>query len=120
MKMIFRPQVLLMLNCTCGKLSGRTQIMPLNTPVKVLPHADKDYFPNIRSLMLLMITFPVTNCECERSISLLRLVKCTLRTTMTEERLNGLCLMQYYHDIDLDPDEVVSEFARCHLRRMEL
>ena len=102
------------------KVSDNASLEDLNTPVKVLPHADKDYFPNIQSLMLLMITIPVTSCECERSISLLRLVKSTLRTTMTEERLNGLCLMQYYHDIDLDPDEVVSEFARCHPKRMEL
>ena len=70
--------------------------------------------------MLIMITIPVTSCECERSISLLRLVKSTLRTTMSEERLNGLCLMQYYHDIDLDPDAVVSEFACCHPRRMDI
>lgn len=94
------------------KDSDNASVEDLNTPVKVLPHADKDYFPNIRSLMLIMITIPITSCECER------LVKSTL--IMTEERLNGLCLMQYYHDINLDPDEVVSEFAHCHPRRMEL
>ena len=77
------------------KDSDDALVEDLNTPVKVLPHVDKDYFPNIRSLMLIMITIPVTSCECERSISLLRLVKSTLRTTMSEERLNGLCLMQY-------------------------
>ena len=53
-------------------------------------------------------------------LSLLRLVKSTLRTTMSEDRLNGLALMQYYHDIHLNPDEIVAEFARCHPRRMEL
>ena len=70
--------------------------------------------------MLILVTIPVTSCECERSISLLRLVKSALRTTMGEERLNGLCLLQYYHDIDIDPDAVVSEFARSQPRRMEL
>ena len=88
--------------------------------MKALPHADPDYFPNIRTLMLIMITIPITSCECERSISLLQLVKSTLRTTMSEERLNGLALTQYYHDIHLDPNEIVAEFARCHPRRMEL
>lgn len=43
----------------------------LNTPIKALPHADQDYFPNIRTLMLIMVTLPITSCECERSISLL-------------------------------------------------
>ena len=89
----------------------------INTPVKALPHADQDYFTNIRTFMLIMITLPITSCECERSISLLRLVKSTLHTTMTEERLNGLALMQYHHDIRL---EIVAEFARRNQRRMEL
>lgn len=92
----------------------------IDTPVKALPHADQDYFPNIRTLMLIMVTLPVTSCECERSISLLRLIKSTLLTTMSEDRLNALALMQYYHDIDINPDEIVAEFARCHPRRMEL
>ena len=92
----------------------------LNTPVKALPHADKDYFPNIRTLMLIMVTIPITSCECERSFSLLRLVKSTLCTTMTEDRLNGLALMQCHQDIKLDPDEIVEEFARSYPRRMEL
>ena len=80
----------------------------LNTPMKALPHVDKDYFPNIHTLMLIMATIPITSCECERSFSLLRLVKSTSRTAMTEDRLNGLALMQ---DIKLDPDDIVEEFA---------
>ena len=47
-----------------------------------LPHADHDYFPNIRTLMLVMVTLPVTSCERERSISHLRLIKSTVCTTM--------------------------------------
>ena len=92
----------------------------LNTPVKALPHVDKDYFPNIRTLILIMVTIPITSCECERSFSLLLLVKSTLRTTMTEDRLNGLALMQCHQDIKLDPNEIVEEFARSHPRRMKL
>ena len=40
----------------------------LHTPVKALPHADQDYFPNIHTLMLIMVTLPITSCECERSV----------------------------------------------------
>ena len=32
----------------------------LNTPVKALPHVDKDYFLNIHILMLIMVTIPIT------------------------------------------------------------
>ena len=80
----------------------------LNIPVKALPHADKDYF--IHTLMLIMVT--ITTCECEHSFSLLHLVKSTFHTTRTEDRLNGLALMQCHHDIKLDPDEIIEEFAR--------
>ena len=66
---------------------------------------DKDYFPNIHTLTLIMVTIPITSCECERFFSLLRLLKSTIRTTMTEVRLNGLALMKYHQDIKLDPDD---------------
>ena len=52
-----------------------------------------------------MVTIPITSCECERFFSLLRLLKSTIRTTMTEVRLNGLALMKYHQDIKLDPDD---------------
>ena len=121
MKMIFPVGDLWTWSWNCGVQCGKTELAEdLNTPVKALPHADKDYFPNIRTLMLIMVTVPITSCECERSFSLLRLVKSTLRTTMTEDRLNGLALMQCHQDINVDPDEIVEEFARSHPRRMEL
>ena len=89
----------------------------LNTPEKALVHVDKDYFPNIRSLMMIMVTIPVTSCEW--SISLLRLVKSRLRSTMGAERLNALTLMQCHRDINLDP-EIVHEFAQSYPRRFRL
>jgi len=54
----------------------------LDTAAKVVSHADPDYYPNIRTLFLIMTTLPVMSCECERSISLLRLIKSVLRSTM--------------------------------------
>lgn len=39
---------------------------------------------------------------------------------MSEDRLNGLAMMQYHHDIPLEPEEVVEEFVRCNPRRLEL
>jgi len=68
----------------------------LNTPEKVLAHTDYDHFPNIHTLIVIVATLPITSCECERSISMLKLLKTTLRSTMTENRLNGLALLQYY------------------------
>ena len=92
----------------------------LSTPEKTLTHTDYDFFPNIHTLLCIMGTLPVTSCECECSISMLRLIKSPLRSTMGQERLNGLAMMCYHRDIDITPEEVVEEFARCHPRRMLL
>ena len=92
----------------------------LNTPEKALDHADCDFFPNIHTLLCMMGTLPVTSCECERSISMLRLIKSPLRSTMGQERLNGLAMLYYHRDVQITPEEVVDEFARRHSRRMLL
>ena len=65
----------------------------LSTPEKVLAHTDYDYFPNIHTLLVIMATLPVTSCECERSISVVKLVKTALRSSMTENRLNDLAVL---------------------------
>ena len=78
------------------------------------------FFPHIHALLVLMATLPVTSCECERSISMLGLVKSPFRSTMAEDRFNGLAMMQYHRDMALDVDKVVKEFSLRHPRRLLL
>ena len=52
----------------------------IDTLGQTLLHADSDYFPNIRTMLVIAATLPVTSCECERSISALRLLKTSLRS----------------------------------------
>ena len=33
---------------------------------------------------------------------------------MGQVRLNGLAMLYYHHSVDITPEEVVDEFARCH------
>ena len=89
----------------------------LDTPTKTLIFVDKDY---IYVLFVISATLPVTSCECERSISMLKLLKTSLRSTMGDERLNGLALMLIHRDVELNPDAVVEEFSRRHPRRLLL
>ena len=92
----------------------------LDTPEKALVNIDKDFFPNISTQFHIMATLSVTSCECERSISVLKLAKSSLRSTTTEDRLNGLLMMQCHRDVSLEADEVVTKFSECQPRRMEL
>ena len=94
------------------------QAQVLNAPEKVLAHTDYDYFPNIHTLIVIVATLPITSCECERSISMLKHVKTSLRSTMTENRLNGLAMLLYHRDIPITADEVVEKFVHSHPRRL--
>ena len=44
---------------------------------------------------------------------MLRLIKSPLKSTMGQERLNGLAM---HRDVQITPEEVVDEFARRHSR----
>ena len=91
-----------------------------NSPQDALAHADVTYFPNINMLLRIVCTLPVTSCSCERSFSGLRRLKTYLRSTMTQERLNGLALMNFHYSMDIDLEDVLNTFARMHPRRMAL
>ena len=74
-------------------------------------------FPNI---LLISVTMPVTSCECERSVSVLRRLKTYMSSTITNQRLNDLALMQSHYDIQIDYDAVIDIFANKHPRRLRL
>ena len=81
---------------------------------------DQIAFPNISVTLKILGVIPVTSCECERSISALRRLKTWLRSTMEEERLNGLALMHINNDVKIDIEKVVDVFARENRTRMRL
>ena len=54
------------------------------TPSISLPHASS-LFPNIKVLLLILCTLPVTSCSAERSFSGLKRIKTALRSTMGNE-----------------------------------
>ena len=74
--------------------------------------ADSDFFTNTRAILKIVARHPVTSCECERSISKLRLVKSLLRTAMLQERLNGLAMLYVHADMPLDNADIIDKFAK--------
>ena len=91
-----------------------------NSPDLTLRQCSVKYFPNIHTLLRIICTLPVTSCSCERSISGLRRLKTYLRSTMGQDRLNGLALMHFHYSINVDVGEILDMFARKHPRRMTL
>ena len=68
-------------------------------------------FENIKVILRILGTLPITSCECERSISALRTLKNYQRSTMVEDRLNGLALMKIHQEIVPDVEKVIDKFS---------
>ena len=52
-----------------------------------------DTFPSVNVALRIYLSMMATNCSGERSFSKLALIKNHLRTSMTDERLSALCLL---------------------------
>ena len=70
-----------------------------------------DGFENIKVILRILGTLPITSCECERTISALRTLKNYQRSTMVGERLNGLALMQIHQEIVPNVEKVIDKFG---------
>lgn len=84
------------------------------TVTESLKSCDISIYPNIAVLLRIFATIPVSNSTAERSFSELRLLKSYLRSTMMEDRLNGLALMAIHKDCYISYDAVISQYARDH------
>ena len=76
-------------------------------------------FPNVYVALRLFLTLPVSNCEGERSFSLLSRIKNELRTKMSQKRLKALSLMAIESDLTnaLEFDDIVEDFERNRARK---
>jgi len=80
---------------------------------------DADCYPNISVAYRILLTIPVTVASAERSFSKLKLLKNYLRSTMSQERLNGLAMCTIEKDIldTIDLDTVLDDFASRNAQR---
>lgn len=78
-----------------------------------------DCYPNVSIVYRILLTMPVTVASAERSFSKLKLLKNYLRSTMSQERLNGLAICCVEKDVldNIDLDTVINDFASKNARR---
>lgn len=80
--------------------------------------ADSEYYPNIHTIFLVLLTMPVGSVPCERSFSAMRRLKDWSRSTMTEDRLVGLSLMYIHRDVNISRESVLLRFSGAKDRRI--
>ncbi|KAK0137692.1 Zinc finger MYM-type protein 1 [Merluccius polli] len=99
--------------------AGMTTITILNY---LKEHKLEEVFPNMWVALRIAVTLPVTVASAERSFSKLKLLKTYLRSTMTQERLNGLALMSINQEVStqITFEETINEFAIRKSRRVKL
>ncbi len=103
----------------CQKRSDAGLPIP-NTIPETVKMIDNTLFPNISSALKVLACIPITTCECERSVSKLRLLKTYSRSTMGASRLNGLALLHVHYTMPVHASDIVDKFARTHPRKLEL
>ena len=76
-------------------------------------------FPNILVAYRILLTIPITVASTQRSFSKLKLIKSYLRTSMTQDRLNGLAILSIEKNIlkSIDVEHIIDDFASKNARR---
>ena len=99
------------------KWSHSTDEKP-GTLTETLQHANLDLYPNVVTVITILLTMPVSAATPERSLSTVRRVKTCLRSTMKTERLAALALMYACRDIPIDVEAVIRELCAKKNRRL--
>jgi hAT family C-terminal dimerisation region len=86
---------------------------------ELLFKCDTLLYPNIHFLLVFLATLPVTTSSAERSFSALKRVKTYCRSTMTENRLNGLAAAFIHKDVSIDPVKILELYVQKHKRRFD-
>ncbi|CAF1389160.1 unnamed protein product [Rotaria sordida] len=97
------------------------RITKISTVCEILNTCEigKQMFREFDKLIRLYLTIPVTTATSERAFSVLNRVKSTLRSTMTQSRLNHLLLAHIYKEKldEIDPNQIMSTFISSNEQR---
>ncbi|GFU91907.1 hypothetical protein TNCV_3192911 [Trichonephila clavipes] len=72
----------------------------------------EDGLPNTVIMLRIFLTSAISNASCERSSSKLKLIKNYLRSTMSTLKLTTLAILAIEHDIHIDIDNCIKDFAK--------
>ncbi|MGH0156259.1 UNVERIFIED_CONTAM: hypothetical protein FKN15_042011 [Acipenser sinensis] len=77
-------------------------------------------YPNVHSILKVLLTMPVSTASAVHSFSCLRRLKTYQHSTMSEMRLTGLALINIHHEVAIDSEKVLQDFDAVGTRRIPL
>ena len=75
-------------------------------------------FKQIFLVIKMYLTIQVTTGEGNRFFLVLKLIKSSLRTTMTNDRLSDLSILKIAHDVNISYDDIINDFAKLRNRQL--
>ena len=91
-----------------------------NTAIGALGDCQANVFPNLHTLLNILTVLPVTTAEPERLFSKLNSTLTAIRSTMSEERLESLLLLQVHRERTPTTEKLIDSFASMKKRRLSL
>ncbi|XP_050500951.1 uncharacterized protein LOC126880918 [Diabrotica virgifera virgifera] len=92
-------------------IENKTNDLPA-TALDTLLLCSNEIFPTIYTLIQIISVMPVSVASAERSFSTLKRLKSWLPSTMCQERLVGLSLLNIHRDIEINIDAVIDRFSK--------
>ena len=76
-------------------------------------------YPELHTLYRILVTLPIGSTKCERTFSKLKMIKNCLRSTMGQDRLRSLILLNVECDLlqNINEDAIINDFASTPLLR---
>ncbi|XP_046472558.1 uncharacterized protein [Neodiprion pinetum] len=102
--------------------AGMTDLSALVMISHIIDKGLDEIHPNFTVTLRIFLTLPVTSASGERTFSKLKLIKTYLRSTMCQDRLNGLAAMSIEHGIcnELNFSDIIASFANKKSRNVPL
>jgi hypothetical protein len=76
--------------------------------------------PNIRQLLVILATLPMTTAEAERVFSRVERTATVARAHMAEDRLEFLLMLHTHRQLTPDIDRVITRFAETGAHRLNI
>jgi hypothetical protein len=92
--------------------------LEINTAIMALSNCVRAIFPNIYTILQILAVLPVTTAQPERVFSKLENTVTAIRSTMSEERLEALILLQVHRDRTPSCESVLTAFAERGARKL--